>query len=332
MKHRVRKIGLVIEGTDHFIRPVEAELQRKFSVSRFVPNFVRLPLVGQRVNDLLLNRQLQHFLHHHDVVFFEWAGPLAAIASHYDNKTRKVIRAHRTEVFSNLDAFRWGAIDKIIFVSEAMRSYFLQQYSETKQRTVVVNNGVNLSRFSPQSKLFDWHIGMLGDLTPRKRVYDVICTLADLPKDVSWQLHVGGGTVHRALDYWQALQNLTTKLGVTDRVHFLGRIDETCAWFQDIDIFISASFSEGHQVALIEAMASGCYCLSHCWDGAEEILPSENLFTTSADLRSKLLTYSAQPDSKKERSKTLMRAIAEEKFDERQMIQQIIRIINNGDH
>jgi hypothetical protein len=35
----------------------------------------------------------------------------------------------------------------------------------------------------------------------------------------------------------------------------------------------------------MEAVASGCYCLSHDWDGADELLPAENLYLTDSQLR-----------------------------------------------
>lgn len=324
------KVGLVIGDTDHFIRPIETELRRQFHISRFTPRFVRLPLIGKRVNDLLLVKQLQQFLRQNDVVFFEWAGPLAALASHQKGHARRIVRAHRTEIFSMLNAFDWSTVDKVIFVSQAMRSHFLEKFSKYEDRTIVVYNGISLESFVPQFQSFGWRIGMLGNLNPRKRVYDVICTLADLSDNIPWQLYVGGGPVEDSLDYWDALQKLVAKLNVGDRIHFAGRVTEPWAWFQDIDIYISASYSEGHQVALIEAMASGCYCLSHCWDGVEEILPLKNIFTTGTDLQAKLLDYADQSETEKQLAQHKMRTISEERFDEQRMVQEVIDIIEEG--
>ncbi len=83
----------------------------------------------------------------------------------------------------------------------------------------------------------------------------------------------------------------------------------------------------------MEAMASGCYCLSHCWDGAEEMLPPENIFTTDGDLRAKLLAYAQLDENRKAQARASLRRIAEERFDERRMVEQIVNVIEAlGEH
>ncbi len=62
VSERRLRVGLVIDGTDHFIRPIEAELRHRHQVTRFAPRFVRLPLIGQRVNEWRLAQQLGTFI------------------------------------------------------------------------------------------------------------------------------------------------------------------------------------------------------------------------------------------------------------------------------
>jgi glycosyltransferase involved in cell wall biosynthesis len=325
---RALRVGLVIEdNNDRFIRPVEVELHRHHQVDRFLPHFVRLPFIGKRVNDLLLLAQLARFQRRHDVVFFEWAGELAALASHQACDAYRIVRAHRFELFASLSDFRWESVDRLIFVSNAMRARFLAQFPSHTNRTAVIHNGVDLSRFAPQTREFTWSIGMLGNLIPRKRVYDVICALSELPDDAPWRLHVGGAPVPAYQDYWDALQGLVHRLGLSDRVDFDGQVFDPPAWFDSIDIFVSASYSEGQQVSLLEAMASGCYCLSHCWDGVQEILPSSNLFITDTELRARLVSYAGLPENEKQVARAYMRSLAEERFDERRMVREIVDLI-----
>ncbi len=321
------KIGLVLDGTDHFIKPIEAELRRRHDVERFAPRFVRLPFIGKRVNDWLLDRQLVWFLNHYEVVFFEWAGTLTTLASHLPGKAKRIVRAHRTEVFSTLRAMNWSSFDAAIFVSNAMRARFAKECPEYEDCAVVIYNGANLGRFAPLLKPFSWRIGMLGHLMPRKRVYDTICALADLPLNIPWKLLVGGPPLDEHMDYWDALQSLSKRVGLEERVLFQGYIADPATWFQEVDVFVSASYSEGLQVSLLEAMASGCYCLSHCWDGVEEVLPPENIYVTDSDLRAKLLAYAALPEEEKRRAQARMREIAVERFDERRMVREIITLI-----
>lgn len=320
-------VGLVLDDTDHFVRPIVAMLRQHHTVGRFTPRFVRLPFIGTRVNDYLLERQLEHFLDVHDVVFFEWAGTLATKGSHLPGKAKRIVRAHRTELFSTIKELNGSSVDKLIFVSQAMRSRFIRHFPESSNRSLVIYNGVDLDRFRPSGRPFRWRIGMLGSLLPRKRVYDMICSLADLPAEVPWQLSVGGPPAKGDEDYWDALQALVGRLGLTERVYFAGHIADPTPWFNNVDVFLSASYSEGLQVSLLEAMASGCYCLSHCWDGVEEVLPVENIFTTDADLRAKLLAYAALPEAEKRQAQRRMRAIAEAKFDERRIVREIVNVV-----
>jgi glycosyltransferase involved in cell wall biosynthesis len=62
-------------------------------------------------------------------------------------------------------------------------------------------------------------------------------------------------------------------------------------------------------VAPMEAMACGCYCLSHHWHGAEELLPDdEHLYYTNNELKSKILAYCENSESEKQRLRERMRA------------------------
>ncbi len=321
-------IGVIIDGTDRFFHPIESELRRCYRVERFSPRFVRLPLIGRRVNDWRLVHQLRNFADRQDVIFLEWASGLTALASTVARESKNILRIHRYELFGeHLESFNWDAIDKIIFVSHAMKERLLLKFPTLSTKAIVIPNGVDLQRFVARQSSFSWRIGMLGDLIPRKRVYDVICALADLDPAIPWSLEIGGAPSHTNLDYWDALQSLVSNLGIQERVRFWGLVEDPATWLQSLDIFISASYSEGHQVSLIEAMASGCYCLSHCWDGVEEVLPPEQIFTTDSALRAKLLGYAALPEEEQRQAQARMRAIAEEKFDERRMVREIIAVI-----
>jgi glycosyltransferase involved in cell wall biosynthesis len=99
-----------------------------------------------------------------------------------------------------------------------------------------------------------------------------------------------------------------------------------------MDIFISNSYWEGQQNALIEAMAAGCYCLSHFWDGAEEILPQENLYTTEANLVKKILAYIALSEEEKEHCQNQIRAIAIEKYSLQGFIDRYRALIESVSH
>ena len=105
------------------------------------------------------------------------------------------------------------------------------------------------------------------------------------------------------------------QLGLQDRVTFYGNVKETWNWYPKIDVFVSNSFSEGLQVAPMEAMAMGCCVLSHRWHGADELVPPENLYLTDNELVAKLAAYLASPLPRSRQSPMAMRQRACDLFD-----------------
>jgi len=323
------KIGLIVGGIDHFLRPIESELHTRYQVDRFKPGFVRLPLIGTRVNDWLLRRQLHQFIAYHDVTFFEWASSLLVQASHLPRRGRIVTRLHSVELATAATQVQWSHVDTVIVLNEAIHHRLSALANAPLRDVAIVPNGVSLEKFHPKKCKFSYRLGMVCNLLPIKRVYEMLLTLYQLRQDGHpFTLRIAGkageGEVQR---YVWAMQNLIAKLCLEEYVAFDGYVENVSGWLQAVDVFISNSYWEGQSVALIEAMASGCYCLSHCWDGVEEVLPPEHIFTTDGDLRAKLLAYAALPEADKQQAQAQMRAIAEEKFDERRMVRQIIEVI-----
>lgn len=323
------KIGLIVDGTDHFLRPIESELRVHYQVDRFKPYFVRLPLIGTRVNDLLLRSQLQQFIACHDVTFFEWAGSLLVQASHLPKRGRIVTRLHSVELATTAAQVQWSHVDTVIVLNETIHHRLSALANIPPQDVAIVPNGVSLERFRSRKHEFNHRLGMACNLLPIKRVYETLLTLYQLRKDGHpFTLRIAGKAGDgEAQRYVWAMQNLIAKLHLEEYVAFDGYVENVSDWLQSVDVFISNSYWEGQSIAVIEAMASGCYCLSHCWDGVEEVLPPEQIFTTDSDLRAKLLAYAALPEADRQQAQARMRGIAEEKFDERRMVRQIIEVI-----
>jgi glycosyltransferase involved in cell wall biosynthesis len=159
-------------------------------------------------------------------------------------------------------------------------------------------------------------------------VYEAILDFYELVQQRDdYHLHVGGGRHELHGDYYQAMHALVQRLGLDDRVTFYDNVTDAHNWYANIDIFLSNSYSEGLQLAPMEAMASGCYTLSHYWEGADELLPEENLFFTGAQLRQKILEYSDLPETEKQRRQQALRSIVCEKFDIERIKVQIRQLV-----
>lgn len=324
-----QQIGLVVDGSDHFIRPIEASLRKQYRVTRFAPRFLRAPVVGMSVNKVLLHLQFSQFLRRHDVVFFEWAGSLLVRATHMPKTCKIVTRLHSIEIATAADRVDWSRVDAAIVVSEQMRRRLLDVVNAQPHALTVINNGVDLARFRPAPRRFQHRIGMACRVEPVKRVYDAVVAVYEL----RWQGHPFTLDVAGAMDggrsprYPLAIQALVENLGLSEAVTLQGHVDDMPTFYRQVDIFLSNSYWEGQQSALLEAMASGCYCLSHCWGGAEEVVPPENVFVTGRELRQRLIRYAALDEVEKQRTQAGLRQIAEERFDERRMVADIACVI-----
>jgi glycosyltransferase involved in cell wall biosynthesis len=323
------RLGVAIKETWGFFNEIYADFQQRYDVSVFQKRVWKLPIFNLRVNDWLYRHDLEQFMSRNDVVFFEWASELLVMASHMPKASGIVARLHRYEMYQWVNRVNWEVVDKIILVSHAKKKEFLERFPAQAGKIVVSGPSTSLDRFTPHPKAFHGDIGILCHLTPRKRVYDLILVFYELIKQgCDLHLHIAGGMDPAFEDYYYALHSIVEDLGLGDRVTFYGNVEDTWNWYRKIDIFISNSYSEGLQVAPMEAMASGCYSLSHRWRGANELLPEENLYFTQEELIQKILRYCGLSDAEKLEQKKFMRELAEKNFDMSQTIQQVVQAID----
>lgn len=323
------RLGIFVgENNWTFFTDIFQELAAYYETSVYQRKFYRVPLLQGRLNHWSYLRSVQSMLRHNDLCFFEWASELLMVASHLPKTCAVVTRLHSFEIFEWAPKINWHRVDRVILLSEAMRNVFTEQYPDHAHKTRVVFNGRPLPEFTPPvQKQFSFTLGMLGHVTGIKRVYEVVLMLYSLRRQgYSARLTIAGKPTDD-LRYAAATYRLVKELDLEDVVTFEGHVDQPANWLQTIDIFISNSYWEGQQVALIEAMASGCYCLSHCWAGADEMLPPEHIYITETQLLQKIIAYSELPASERRQIHARMRAIACERFDVERMKTEIRQVI-----
>jgi glycosyltransferase involved in cell wall biosynthesis len=286
------RLGVAIEETWEFFREIYDDLNAYHEVDLFKRRQNRLPFLRERTNRAIFRRDLEAFMHKNDLVFFEWASELLVHASRLPKSCRIVTRLHRYELYQWADQINWEAVDRIILVSKAKHNEFIRKFPAQASKIIVIPEAISLGRFQFMPKPFNGDIGILCNLSPRKRVYELVLAFSELTRGRDdFHLHIGGGKHTRYPEYNEIVQQLVERLGLNDKVTFYGRVTDPQDWYHKIDIFISNSYSEGLQVSPMEAMASGCYCLSHRWDGADELLPDECLFYTDGEMLDKILEY-----------------------------------------
>lgn len=325
------KLGVIMGGHGGFISELLNDWQSHYKTEVFFFNEMKLPISQDRINRWWLRQSLKGFLSQSDVIFFEWATHHLITASQLMVRTPKVVRLHSWELYEFTPHIQWDYVDRVIFVSQAMRQKFVNLYPQQAEKTRVVYCGKPLDKFALSTSRAAGTIGMLCELTPIKRVYDMILTLYELKKQGHhFTLHIGGNPKDGSNNarYFVSMKRAIEKLSLQEQVVFHGWVDDPASWLQQIEIFISNSYWEGQQNALLEAMATGCYCLSHFWDGAEEVLPQEYLFVSDTELQQKIIKYCTLPNEEKYRHQQRLSSIAREKFDVERMKSEIREIIN----
>ncbi|MCO7622420.1 MULTISPECIES: glycosyltransferase family 4 protein [Pseudomonas] len=123
--------------------------------------------------------------------------------------------------------------------------------------------------------------GLIGNYSSKYKGIDVaIQALALASRRLpEWELQVLGAGDS---SYYQ---EISEKLGVSDRVRFIGPKasgQPVYEWLDGIDIYLQPSFQEGLPRALIEAMSRGCPALATSIAGIPELLDSNEMVDAGA--------------------------------------------------
>jgi L-malate glycosyltransferase len=136
------------------------------------------------------------------------------------------------------------------------------------RRLVVIPNGVNLRRFDEADRSAfrrelgigddEPLIGVVGRLHPQKGHSDFLEALARLAQDgpTFRCAIVGSGPLDAEL------RDRCARLGLSERVHFVGQRKDVPNILAALDVFAMPSRWEGLPMALLEAMALGCAVLA----------------------------------------------------------------------
>lgn len=316
----MKKLGIFVGENENwtFFKEIFEDFSSHYQVEQFQKKTLRLPVLSGRVNDWLYRDRVRSVLQRSDVCFFEWASGLLATASHMRKVAPIVARLHSFELADWAHRIHWDHVDKVIFVSESIRRRFIDQYPAHAGKAVLVYNAISTEKFFPAPRPFDFSLGMLCTIAPIKRVYEAILVIKEL-RDLGYgpTLHIAGGPLNGKYQnrYYLAVHRLVEKLNLQQVVKFYGHVDNPAQWLQNIDIYLSNSYWEGMQTSLLEAMATGCYCLAHFWDGVEEALPPENIYSSDMDLKQKLIFYSELTEDERIRRKNQLVETVCQKFN-----------------
>lgn len=110
-------------------------------------------------------------------------------------------------------------------------------------------------------------IAHASNFRPVKRLQDVIAIFAQLAKTIDVHLILMGDGPERS-----RIERLVHELKLSERVCFLGKLESVAAVFQQCDLFLLPSESEGAGLAALEAMSCGVPVIASNAGGIPEVV------------------------------------------------------------
>ncbi|EWH03468.1 glycosyltransferase family protein [Halomonas sp. BC04] len=225
-----------------------------------------------------------------DVIFCEWC--LGNLKWYSHNKLphqRLVGRFHLQErELPYVAEANWGNIDHISYVSEFIRREGQKAFGFPFEKTSVIPNLLDESKFTPKKKTGDarYTLGIIGVAPARKRLDRALDLLESLlEEDDRYCLRVKGkhpldyGWLLKREDelayYCNVFERINTNPRLRHKVIFDPPGDDVNEWFSMVGFILSPSDFESFHMAIGEGMLTGAMPIIWNWDGAEEIWGSQ---------------------------------------------------------
>jgi glycosyltransferase involved in cell wall biosynthesis len=122
------------------------------------------------------------------------------------------------------------------------------------RRVRYIPNGIDLDRFAAGERNFDSEpvVGTITGLRREKNLPRLLQAFRQVVDRTPARLVIAGDGSERA-----ALEAQTVALGLAERVHFTGHLDDPAPLYRSIDVFALSSDTEQMPLSVLEAMAAG---------------------------------------------------------------------------
>jgi glycosyltransferase involved in cell wall biosynthesis len=165
--------------------------------------------------------------------------------------------------------YRPGRAGRLVAVSEGVASEVRRHFPRMRERTVVIPNGVDTKVFSPNGEASDGSGNgtlralFVGGEWERKGLRPAIEALPHAPG--AELTVVGAGDA-------EAFSRTAERLGVGDRVRFVGATADIASWYRRSDVFVLPTAYESFSLVSYEAAACGLPLLVTRVSGIEDLL------------------------------------------------------------
>jgi glycosyltransferase involved in cell wall biosynthesis len=219
--------------------------------------------------------------------FFEtsdlWAAPIAKLSGRpVLISSRRDMGILRTRKHQLAYPFVNHIFDRVLAVSDEVRSYAINHDHLPPGKVETLYNGVALEELDWKTKEFDARerlalppnvplVSLLANIRPVKGMDVLLRSAALVCHHFPTAVFVVAGSV-LAPEAFSELQELVTSLGLQNNVNFVGHMPNPYPLVAASNVFCLPSRSEGFSNALIEAMACGLPCVATDVGGNAEAL------------------------------------------------------------
>ncbi|MEJ2614257.1 MAG: glycosyltransferase family 4 protein [Ignavibacteriaceae bacterium] len=190
----------------------------------------------------------------------------------YDIYNSRLELLHK--IYLPVTKYIWRKAKSVIAVTNSLKQTAL--LSNPKQTIKVIPNGIDTNIFSPNSDNprddEKFRLITVSRLIKRKGIQDVLKALSEIDDNCTRLNIIGEG------NYENELKNMSTKLGLNDRVKFIGFCprNDIPSYFWQSDAFILLSLAEAFGNVIAEAMACGLPIIGANEGGIPDLVAQEN--------------------------------------------------------
>ncbi|MBF0408459.1 MAG: GT4 family glycosyltransferase PelF [Candidatus Riflebacteria bacterium] len=162
--------------------------------------------------------------------------------------------------FNALGNWSYQEADRIITLFEGNRTAQISLGADP-QKIEIIPNGIEMEKFfglrserPPSADNFK--VGFIGRIVSIKDIRTFLRAVQIVLLQIPLSDYYIIGPLDEEPYYSTEMQKLTETLGITDRVHFLGR-QNVIEWYSQLDVCVLTSLSEGQPLTVLEGMAAG---------------------------------------------------------------------------
>ena len=279
---------------------------------------VKVTIISRKGFDVKFIRKLRNYVIENQVDVIHSHSGLnsihAVIASSFMGvKNVLTVHGHSLYNYRFLRFFVYTFLDKILFVSGYLKTFFVGVNDRNINKYLVHYNGIDSKKFNHVNPLEQSHLnlpdnafvaGMVGNFN-NIRDHLTVCKAVNLLLKGGLDFHfifVGGA---QGFEFEEECKRYCEKHHLKDHVHFLGSRQDIPKILATLDLFVYSSNRDTFGIAVVEAMMSGTPVIVNDLPVFQEITDNgkyAQLYKTkdADDLAEKIEYFISHPDKRSE--------------------------------